>query len=362
MTTDKQTRAGLVVPVEELEKLVKLTTFNTSALAAHVSAWATDILAAPSAPSPTVAGLIAEAIEALKRCRFDSLNMSLEDMRFCTAVLTKLQAAPSLPAGEEPSLLRWAGHILQLFDDATSAADYMIDANDAEGILNALAEYTERFGVPSDSAETREPTCWRAQFVDTDGPAGPWHIINQCDVAYHRAEGYEVQALYAAPAATRAQGATTEHCEALENRLRERYGLKCQQAEQTFYSFGKHPLIAEAVAILAAPAPGPKTELDDTKVICPSCVHQFKALSVKDQQAVSAMRATINAQAEKIAAMEQGAQAGDALEPEVEKQLGEDGYCLGCECRVDGVDPCLWADKEERARAAMSREQPKGGE
>ncbi|WP_066735779.1 hypothetical protein [Cupriavidus sp. D384] len=45
---------ALTVPVVELEKLVRLTAFNTSALAAHVSAWANEILATPpSAPSPT---------------------------------------------------------------------------------------------------------------------------------------------------------------------------------------------------------------------------------------------------------------------------------------------------------------------
>lgn len=41
--------------------------------------------------------------------------------------------------------LRWAAGIVQLYDDATMAADYMVDANDVEGILKALGDYADRF-------------------------------------------------------------------------------------------------------------------------------------------------------------------------------------------------------------------------
>lgn len=53
-----------LVPVEELQELVKLTNFNTSALAAHVSAMATAWLAA--APLPPAQTENAERIERLK--------------------------------------------------------------------------------------------------------------------------------------------------------------------------------------------------------------------------------------------------------------------------------------------------------
>lgn len=55
----------------------------------------------------------------------------------------KLSASPA--GHDAPDALRWAGTVLQLYDDATMNSDYMIDANDAEGILNALAGYREKF-------------------------------------------------------------------------------------------------------------------------------------------------------------------------------------------------------------------------
>lgn len=39
------------------------------------------------------------------------------------------------------------------------------------------------------------------------------------------------------------------------DRLRKRYGLECQQGDETFYDFGRHPLVKQAIrALLAAPA------------------------------------------------------------------------------------------------------------
>lgn len=35
----------------------------------------------------------AELLEALKKCRFDSLNMSLDDWRFVQAAITRAEAA-----------------------------------------------------------------------------------------------------------------------------------------------------------------------------------------------------------------------------------------------------------------------------
>lgn len=63
-------------------------------------------------------------------------------------------------AGQEAAqALRWAAGIVQLFDDATMCDDYMIDATQVEGILHALADFTECDAAPVNGGEreTYEP-------------------------------------------------------------------------------------------------------------------------------------------------------------------------------------------------------------
>ncbi|UBM12814.1 hypothetical protein [Cupriavidus metallidurans] len=43
--------------------------------------------------------------------------------------------------------LRAAGRVLELYDDATSNSDYMIDSSDAEQILNGLADFVTKHGA-----------------------------------------------------------------------------------------------------------------------------------------------------------------------------------------------------------------------
>jgi hypothetical protein len=37
------------------------------------------------------------------------------------------------------------------------------------------------------------------------------------------------------------------------------------------------------------------------------------------------------------------------------KVLGEDGYCVGCTCQDEELDPCLWADAAYRERLARTK-------
>jgi hypothetical protein len=57
-------------------------------------------------------------------------------------------AAPpaAVPQGEPMAeALRHAAQVIELYDDATMNADYMLDSTECAGILNALAEYRTRF-------------------------------------------------------------------------------------------------------------------------------------------------------------------------------------------------------------------------
>lgn len=67
-------------------------------------------------------------------------------------------------------------------------------ANGNDLILAAIADLRQQV-----QADAGAVACWRARFVDHSGPPGPWHIIEERDVPQHRAEGYEVEPLYAHP-------------------------------------------------------------------------------------------------------------------------------------------------------------------
>lgn len=81
-------------------------------------------------------------------------------LRVIDAALSAANAAPPVAATAQPKqkagdALRWAAQIVQLYDDATLHDDYMIDANDAEKILCALADYVDLHGVATAQAPVR---------------------------------------------------------------------------------------------------------------------------------------------------------------------------------------------------------------
>lgn len=50
-----------------------------------------------------------ELLEALKRCRFDSLNMTLEDLEFCRKAIFRAEAALAELQADEDGWIPWSG-------------------------------------------------------------------------------------------------------------------------------------------------------------------------------------------------------------------------------------------------------------
>lgn len=83
--------------------------------------------------------LLQQALDALSRSDCLGWQVNIPIIKALRARLTQQDQEP-VTASEA---LRYAAKVVQLYDDACMNDDYMIDANDCENILNALAEYYE---------------------------------------------------------------------------------------------------------------------------------------------------------------------------------------------------------------------------
>jgi len=273
MTTDKQTRAALVVPVEELEKLVRLTTFNTSALAAHVSAWAADILATPpSTPSPTVAGLTEDARECLQDVvsHHNSLRMACQTRwaKFTKegdkasadywthemGVLDrmKVQAESALAAPSDSAETRGPAGVIAWYRDET------IDTReDSQGLPPNYVPFRRIHGYP----ERPYGEGWKPLFDSAQEHQEPVaEIESWTNGSYSR--NYKVHwlrdvdagtKLYTAPAATRAQGAVTDEDDEWE-KLTQQVECRIGMDRQAWDCVSAIEIVQAVAAILSAPA------------------------------------------------------------------------------------------------------------
>lgn len=64
--------------------------------------------------------------------------------RNCEYVRRFDEPLPADVMADAAQALRHAAKVIELYDDATMRADYMIDSGECAGILNALAEYHAR--------------------------------------------------------------------------------------------------------------------------------------------------------------------------------------------------------------------------
>lgn len=121
------------------------------------------VLTAPAAQQAQGEAIYRKVIEAIRLA--DNVGRSRQDNNYAMnrvsvnklvdlqmEIAAMLKTPDASPAGHDapgavPDALRWAGKVVQLYDDACMNSDYMIDANDAEGILNALADYRDKFAA-----------------------------------------------------------------------------------------------------------------------------------------------------------------------------------------------------------------------